>query len=177
MGTPVSVKIQAAIHLIQTFFYGTCKWFVAVIFMSTITAVFEECRNVKTISSYAIEDFYIFLILSFTKAHSACICMKLVQNTFCAVPYFIGVYCREVKVFFLFDNCLSQKVQNFSFISYLGTFIQIPGEVYFTSQIKIYGGDFPAYTSHLLLLRTCHFHEDRLHDIIPQRVHFNSLTH
>ena len=130
MGTPVSVKIHTAIHLIQSFFYGTCKWFVAIIFMSTITAVFEECRNVKTIFSYATEDFHIFLILSFTKAHTACICMKLVQDTFCIVPYFIGVYCQEVKVLFQFDNSLSQKVQNFSFISYLGTFIQIPGSIF-----------------------------------------------
>lgn len=82
-------------------------------FMGTITAVFEECRNVKTIFSYAAEDFHIFLILSFTKAHTACICMKLVQDIFCAVPYFIGVYCRDVKVFFCLTIAFLRKFRTF----------------------------------------------------------------
>lgn len=94
MDTPVSVKIQARVHFIKSFFYCAGKRFVCVPVVSAIAAIFKECGDVKTTPSSAIENFHIFLILPFTKPHAGSVCVKIVRNIFGAVPYVIDVYCQ-----------------------------------------------------------------------------------
>lgn len=94
-------------------FNCTCKWLVGITAVSAITAVLKEYGNVKTTSSYAIENFHILLVVFFAKPHTACVCVELIQDTFCAVPYFIDIYCREVKVFFCLTIAFLRKFRTF----------------------------------------------------------------
>lgn len=94
MGTPVSVKIQARVHFIESLFYCAGKRLVGVFVMSAIAAVLEECGNVKATPPGTVENLNILLIIPFTKPHAGSVCVKIVQNIFGAVPYVIDVYCQ-----------------------------------------------------------------------------------